>query len=362
MRRFLLFSLGNLLAAALFAQTNYQINSDSTAVPFLRISPDSRAGGMGDGGVASSNDPNAIHWNLSNLAFTKRKCALSVSYTPWLRSLVPDYNLAYISFYAKPDSVSAIGASLRYFSLGRHSFTAPGSGTIGQFRPNEYAVDIGYTRKLSEHFSAGMTARFIQSNLVAPGNFTFDKILGMAFAGDISASWKGDAIGKGTKSIVPSLGLCISNVGSKMWYRDRDSAEFLPTNARLGGGLLFTIAPYHQFTLNGEANRLLVPSPTGINSLKAKLEQITLSSGIEYNYMRTYKFRFGYFHEFESHGDMRYLTTGLGIEYSVFQLDFSYLIPVGSLRNPLENTLRFTLLFNFDAFRQNRTATPRPVS
>ncbi len=351
MKRFLLFSLVNLAVAPLVSQSNYQINSDSTAVPFLRISPDSRAGGMGDGGVACAGDPNAIHWNLANLAFAKRKFAVAVSYTPWMRALVPDCNLAYLGFYVKPDSISAIGVSLRYFSFGQMTTLTPGIGAYGQFRPNEYAADIGYTRKLSEHFAAGISARLIQSNLVGPGVFALSMIKGMACAGDITAAWKGDAIGSEFRNMRPSLGLSISNIGTKMWYRDRDSAEFLPTNARFGGALLFVIAPNHQFTWQGEANKLLVPTTT-VNTTKEKLGQITLSSGIEYIFKQNFKFRGGYFHEFRSHSDNRYMTTGVGIEYSVFQLDFAYLIPVGRVHSAPEETIRFTLLLNFDVLRQ----------
>jgi hypothetical protein len=353
MKRFLLFSLVNLTAAALLAQSGYRINSDSTAVPFLRMAPDGRAGGMGDGGVACASDPHAVHWNLANLAFAKKKFAVAGSYTPWMRALVPDINHAYLALYVKPDSVSAIGASVRYFSLGRVNLTSPIDGG-GAYRPFECAVDVGYTRRLTEHFAAGITMRFIRSNLTGPHpTFTsFDIIKGTAYAGDITAAWKGDALGNERRNMVPSLGVCISNLGTKMWYRDRDSAEFLPANARFGGGMLFVIAPYHQITFHGEANKLIVPTTTTANTLHAKLAQITLSTGIEYVYRQNFKFRSGYFHEFKSHGDNRYITTGAGVAYNVFQFDFAYLIPVGPVGNPLEETVRFTLLFSFDAPRQ----------
>jgi hypothetical protein len=351
MKRFLLFSLVNLIVAGLLAQSTYQINNDSTAVPFLRISPDSRAGGMGDGGVACASDPNAIHWNLSNLAFAKRKFALAISYTPWLRALVPDVNHAYIGFYVKPDSVSAVGASVRYFSLGNLSSNGV-TGTPTQFRPNEFAFDVGYTRMLSQHFSAGITARFIQSNPSGINGIVVRDGGGRACAGDISIAWKGRSHGDAVSYMQPSVGAAITNIGSKMWYEDRDSAEFLPTNARLGAALFLQRLPNHSFTIHSEANKLLVPSPYQVNTVKEKLEQITLSAGIEYAYLSMFKLRGGYFHEFESHGNNRYVTAGLGLEYNVFQLDFSYLFPVSGQRSPLENTLRFTLLFNFDVLRQ----------
>jgi len=332
------------------AQAVYQVNNDSTAVPFLRISPDSRAGGMGDGGAACANDANAVHWNLSNLSFAKKKFGLAISYTPWLRALVPDINHVYLSFFIKPDSVSAFGASMRYFSLGSVSSTSV-VGTPAQFRPNEFAFDLGYTRKLTEHFAAGITVRFIQSNPTGINGIVVRDGGGRACAGDITAAWKGNAAGSENRNVRPSVGLAITNIGTKMWYEDRDSAEFLPTNARFGTALEFILTPIHQFTLHAEANRLLSPAPAYVNTTKEKLEQINLSTGIEYNYLHTFKVRGGYFHEFESHGDNRYFTCGLGIEYTIFQLDFSYLIPVTDQRSPLENTLCFTLLFNFDRLR-----------
>ena len=355
MKRFLLFSLGILLSVLslqVAAQSTYQIGSDSTAVPFLRIAPDARSGAMGDGSVACADDVNAVHWNLANLAFAKKRMSFALSYTPWMRALVPDINHAYLGFYVKPDSVSAIGGSVRYFSLGTITLLDPGMGDVaGQFRPYEYAADVGYTRKLTTHFSVGITARFIKSHLMGPRNFTFDIIKGMACAGDISASWKGKRIGDEAKNMIPSVGFALTNIGTKMWYRDRDSAEYIPSNARLGGALLLTLAPYHQFTLHGEANRLLVPTTTKALSTKEKLEQTTLSAGVEYVYLAMFKFRGGYFHQFESHGNNRYLTTGLGIAYNVFALDFSYLIAVNGERNPLDNTLRFTMLFSFDRIK-----------
>jgi hypothetical protein len=352
MTRFFVFSLGILISVFASAQGNYQINTDSTAVPFLRISPDARAGGMGDGGVACANDVNAMHWNLSNLAFAKKKFSLGISYTPWLRALVPDINLAYVGFYLKPDSVSAIGASMRYFSMGPYTFMGTNGHPVGQFRPNEFALDVGYTRKVTQHFSVGITARFIRSNLAGMNAVGLDFINGMACAGDLSAAWKGDAVGSGSKRVIPQAGFCISNLGPKMWYRDRDSAEFLPMNARFGGGLLIAVTEHHEFALQAEANKLLVPTSSAVLSAKEKLAQIALSSGLEYVYERMFKFRGGYYHEFRPQGNNRYITTGVGIEYSVFQLDFSYLIPVRTLQSPLENTVRFTLLIDFNSLHK----------
>lgn len=357
MKRFTVLLFCSVLTVGLSAQAVYQVNSDSTAVPFLRISPDSRAGGMGDGGVASSMDANAVHWNLANLSFAKKKFGLGISYTPWLRALVPDINHVYMGFYFKPDSVSAVGGSLRYFSLGNISSTSV-IGTPTQFRPNEFAFDLGYTRKLAEHFAVGITVRFIQSNPTGINGIVVRDGGGRACAGDITASWRGNAAGGGQRKVQPSVGLAITNAGTKMWYQDRDSAEFLPTNARLGSALEFTLEQMHQFTLQAEANKLLIPTPASVQTVREKLEQITLSTGAEYVYNHMFKVRGGYFHEFESHGNNRYATVGLGIEYNVFQLDFSYLVPISDQRNPLENTLRFTLLFNFGQTRRQGSLPP----
>lgn len=351
MKRFLFFLLTALLLPFAKAQSVYQPCTDSTAVPFLRITPDARGGAMGDGGVACADDANALHWNLSNLAFAKKKSAAAISYTPWMRALAPGMNLVYAGFYIKPDSVSAIGISARYFSRARMSYVDVFSNITGSYRPKEFAVDLGYTRKLSAHFSAGITTRFIQSNLARPSIVVYDRVTGRACAGDISVAWKGSAIRAGLQHIAPSLGFSLSNIGTKMWYRDSDSAEFLPANARLGGALTVSM-PYHQFTLHTEANRLLVPSLHSVNTTKEKLAQVTLSTGVEYVYLGWFKVRAGYFHEFPAHGNTRYFTTGIGVECRMLQLDCSYLVPVGNVQSPLANTVRFSLLVSFGAFRK----------
>lgn len=347
MKRFSFLLVLIVLSRVTVAQAVYSVNNDSTAVPFLRISPDARAGGMGDGGVACSTDANAVHWNLANLSFAKKKFGMGISYTPWLRALVPDINLVYVGFFVKPDSVSAIGASLRYFSLG-NVVTSGIAGNPTQYRPNEFAFDVGYTRKLADHFAVGLAIRFIQSNPGGINGIVVRDGGGRACAGDITAAWRGSERGNDVRNIRPVVGVAITNIGTKMWYEDRDSAEFLPVNARFGGALEVLLAQHHAITLHGEANKLLTPLPEGIHTLGEKLAQINLSTGAEYCFNHTFKVRGGYFHEFVSHGNNRYVTCGLGIEYNVFQLDFSYLIPVGGQRSPLENTLRFSLLFAFE--------------
>ncbi len=311
---------------------------------------------MGDAGVATSDDANAVHWNLANLAFTQKKSNLAISYTPWLRALIPDVNHAYIAFAVKPDSNSAIGTSVRYFSMGNVT-TGGITGAPTQFKPNEFAFDIGYTRKLSAHFSTGITARFIQSNPSGINGIVVRDGGGRAFSGDISFAYKGSIRGEVFKHKQFSVGAAISNFGTKMWYEDRDSAEFLPTIARIGAAIVFCDLPTHEFTFQVEANKLLVPNPAFVNTLAEKLERISLASGFEYDYNQAFRIRSGYYHEFESHGSNRYVTLGAGIKYNIFELDFSYLIPVNGMRSPLENTLRFTLLFNFDMLKRNTKIT-----
>lgn len=387
------------------AQVDYktiadQLNTITTAVPFLVISPDSRAGGMGDAGVASSTDVNSIHWNPSKLAFADKKMGIGVSYTPWLRALVPDINLAYLSGYYKTKKSGTIGASLRYFSLGDITFTDANGTVIGQFRPNEFAVDVAYATKLSDDFSVGGAVRFVNSNLtggtVVEGSGTH---AGRSVAVDISALYRKDKIKIGDKKGIVGIGLNISNIGSKMSYSDRNgknNSDFIPINLRLGGSLTLQLDDYNSIAFIAEANKLLVPTPpvykhvvdtNGVETNeieydangdpiiqygkdpnrgivegmfgsfndapgggKEELHEINYSVGMEYWYNKLFAIRAGYFYEHPKKGNRQYFTIGAGVKYNVFGLDFAYLIPTKQ-KNPLENTLRFTLTFDFDAFK-----------
>ncbi|HEU4719568.1 MAG TPA: type IX secretion system outer membrane channel protein PorV, partial [Bacteroidia bacterium] len=214
------------------------MNTITTAVPFLMITPDSRAGGMGETGVATTPDVNSIHWNGAKLAFADKKMGLGISYTPWLRALVPDINLAYVSFYAKPDKNSAFGASLRYFSMGNITFTDVSGNTIGQFRPNEFAFDFCYARKLGKFFSASMAGRIIRSNLT--NGITVqgqDTKPGTSGAVDLSAYFHDDEIKVSGKKSVLMAGIAITNIGSKISYSTSVNRDFIPINLRLGSGM-----------------------------------------------------------------------------------------------------------------------------
>jgi len=393
------------------AQTNYktiadQLNTITTAVPFLMISPDSRAGGMGDVGAATSADVNSIHWNPSKLGFADKKMAIGISYTPWLRALVPDINLAYLSGYYKTKKNGTIGASLRYFSLGDITFTDINGTVIGQYRPNEFAFDVAYATKLSDNFSVGGAVRFINSNLTGgidvQGAATH---AGRSFAVDLSALYRKEKVKLGDKKGIVAIGLAISNIGSKMSYSDRNgknNSDFIPINFRLGGSVTLQLDDYNSIAFSADINKLLVPTPpvykhkyndsTGVDEgvaydannepiieagkdpnrgvaegmfgsfndapggSKEELREINYSLGIEYWYNKLFAIRVGYFHEHPLKGNRQFFTLGAGVKDNVIGLDFAYLIPTHQ-RNPLENTLRFTLTFDFDAFKAQNDET-----
>ncbi|MBK7971643.1 MAG: type IX secretion system outer membrane channel protein PorV [Bacteroidetes bacterium] len=362
-----------------------QINTITTAVPFLIISPDARAGGMGDVGVSSSPDANAIHWNPSKLAFVDKKMGFSISYTPWLRKLVPDINLAYVSFYNKLKGDQTIGASLRYFSLGNITFTDNTGAELGQFNPAEFAFDIAYARKLSENFSGGIALRYINSNLT--GGFQVENNAtkaGNSVAADISAYYQTE-MEVSKKDAIFAVGVNISNIGTKISYTETGVKDFIPINLRLGPSLTLKLNEYNDLAFMIDFNKLLVPTPpiynpdsvingeqqilfgknpdvsvaSGIfNSFsdapdggKEELREINIAAGLEYWYDKQFAFRAGYFYEHETKGNRKYFTLGAGLKYNVFGLDFAYLIPTDQ-RNPLENTLRFSLVFDFDSLKK----------
>ncbi|MBA3971916.1 MAG: type IX secretion system outer membrane channel protein PorV [Bacteroidetes bacterium] len=394
-------------AQAQIAKDELQLNTITTAVPFLLITPDSRAGGMGDAGCASLNDVNAIHWNPSKLAFAEKKMGIGISYTPWLRALVGDINLAYVTGFYKTKKRGTFGASLRYFSLGDITFTDINGQTTGQFKPNEFAIDVAYATKLADNFSVGGAVRYINSNLT--GNALVESSqthAGRAVAVDISALYKKDKIKLGDKKAIFAAGINISNIGNKMSYSDRgdkNSDDFIPINMRIGGSLNINLDDYNSISILADINKLLVPTPpiykykvdtngatTGEIDVDAdgnpiiaqgkdpnrgvaegmfgsftdapgggaeELREVNYSIGLEYWYNHLFAVRAGYFYEHPTKGNRQFFTIGAGVRYNVFGLDFAYLIPTQQ-RNPLENTLRFTLTFDFDAFKaQNNEET-----
>jgi hypothetical protein len=363
-----------------------QINTITTAVPFLIISPDARAGGMGDAGVASYADANSIHWNPSKLAFVEKKMGFAVSYTPWLRQLVPDINLAYVAGYAKLKGEQTIGASLRYFSLGSITFTDDVGNETGQFNPSEYAFDVAYARKLSENFSGGIALRYIHSDLT--GGMPVQGIStnpGNSIAADVSATYRNTDLEIGNKDATLAVGLNISNIGSKISYTETGTKDFIPINLRLGPALTLKLNDYNELTFLVDFNKLMVPTPPiysdslsngeqqilygsdpdvsvaegmfksfsdAPDGFSEEMKEINIASGFEYWYDKQFAFRAGYFYEHEDKGNRKYFTLGAGLKYNVFGLDFAYLIPTDQ-RNPLENTLRFTLLFDFNSLKKS---------
>ena len=372
-----------------------QINTITTSVPFLQIAPDTRAGGMGDYGVATTPDPNSIHWNPSKLAFIDKKVGFSVSYTPWLHALVNDISLAYISGYKKLKNDQTIAASLLYFSLGNIDFTNENGDRYTSFNPNEWAVDVAYSRKLGENFSGGLALRYIYSNLtggVSIANGTISTHAGRSVAADLSGYYRKDVTVSEKKSLL-AFGLNISNIGTKISYTDQAQKDFIPTNFRLGSNLKIDLDQYNSIAFGADIYKLLVPTPpvyfknsVGGDSLdannqkvvqfgkdpsninvasalfsswsdapagfKEELKEFTYSIGAEYWYDKQFAIRTGYFHEASTKGNRQFFTIGAGIRYNVFGFDFAYLIPT-TQHNPLENTLRFTLLFDFDGLKSN---------
>jgi hypothetical protein len=370
-------------------------NAITTSVPFLMITPDARTGALGDAGVALPNDLNAIHWNSAKLPFNEKKGAVALSYTPWLRALVPDVSLSYLSVYGKINDRSAIAGSLRYFSLGEIQFTDNFGASLGNFNPNELAVDVAYAQKLSDNFSVGVAFRYIYSNLAGGFNQSQTPINpGTGFAGDITCYYKNDTRVKGYK-VHYGWGIAATNLGSKITYTSSQNANFIPMNLRVGGFGQIEIDKYNALSLLLDLNKLMVPTnpiyATDENGkviydangnpviesgkdpdvpviqgmfqsfsdapggLKEELQEINISTGLEYWYDKQFALRAGYFHENKNKGNRQYMTLGAGIKYNVFGLDFAYLVSFGQ-RNPLDNTLRFTLTFDFDAFKSQKNS------
>ncbi len=376
-------------------------NSISTAVPFLGISPDARAAALGDAGVAMPDDINAMHWNLAKAPFNSKNGAVAISYTPWLRNLVPDISLSYLTAYYKLDKRSAIAGSLRYFSLGQIQFTDNFGASTGNFTPNEFSLDLGYATKLNDKFSLGVAFRYIYSNLAGGFNQSQTPIdAGVSYAGDISAYYRNNTVFKDKASgkkynVNYGFGAVISNIGSKLTYTSAQFENFIPINLRLGGYANVDIDEYNSIALMIDVNKLLVPtnpyylrnSRNTADSLDSRtrkpiitegmdpnvpvvqgmiqsfydapggfseeMSEINISTGLEYWYNKQFALRGGYFHEPPTKGNRQYATFGVGLRYNVFGLDVAYLWPFQQ-RHPLENTLRFTLTFDFDAFVEQK--------
>jgi len=361
-------------------QLDGRTNTINTAVPFLRISPDARAGAMGDVGVATSPDANSIYWNQAKLPFATTRSAISVTYTPWLKELVNDVFLATLAGYYQLDEFQTVSGSLRYFSLGTINFTDINGTPTSDFRPREYALDAGYSRKLSDHFSVAIAARYIYSNL-ASGDVNGQVIKpGTAFSTDLSLFYTKDfEKDDGVKNTL-NLGAAFTNIGTKISYTSSaTNKDFIPTNMGLGTSYTFGLDQMNKIMLALDINKLLVPTPdsngdyrnksviSGIFSsfgdapggMSEELQEVSVSAGGEYSYNDQFFVRTGYFYENKNKGNRKYVTAGIGVKYNMFGLNFSYLVPSGNgiQRNPLSNTLRFSLVFDlgFKADRNEAT-------
>jgi len=378
-------------------------NTLLTAVPFLKIVPDARSGSMGDAGLAISPDANSMHFNASKLAFAEQNFSLSATYTPWLRELgLTDVYLAYLSGYNKLSEDQAIGFSLKFFSLGDINFTDINGNSTGSGRPREFEISGAYARKLGDNLSAAITAKYINSNLASGQQVQgIDITTANAFAADISLTYQTEV---GPNDNEFTFATAISNLGSKVSYTNSsDTKDFLPGNLGIGAAYKLNFDSYNSLTFALDINKLLVPTPqpfklienpgtdtareidnpdfdlTGAENggpdgigdyrqeslfkgilgsftdakggLSEEIKELTYSFGVEYWYNNQFAVRTGYYFENELKGDRQYLTLGVGLKYNVAAINISYLIPTSNRRSPLDNTLRFSFIFDASVFQ-----------
>ena len=377
--RLYILALLTLLALPAAAQKEDFFNPVNTSVTSQTIAPDARSAGMGDVGVATDPDVVSQYWNLAKYPFTISRAGVALNYTPWLRELVNDMDLAYLAGYYRIGDYSAVSASLRYFSLGEVFLgTSDDAMTIN---PYEMSLDVAYSLMLSETFSIGAAVRWIYSDLTY--DYTSDTAPGSAFAADLACYYQ-NYINLGQRECQLGLGLNISNIGSKISFGGDNNSEFIPTNMRLGASLMIPIDEYNRFTIAADANKLLVPtypkqedgestedyqervqknyydvsSISGIfksfgdapGGLKEELQEVQWSVGGEYVYHDKFALRAGYHHESANKGNRKYFTVGAGFKMSVFSLDAGYVIATAK-SNPLDQTLRFSLSFDMDGLK-----------
>lgn len=381
-------------------QNDIQLNTITTALPFLGINADSRSGAMGDAGTALSPNSSSTMWNTAMLNFAESKSEIGVSYTPWLRQLTNDMHLSYLSGFTRVGERHVVGGALRYFSLGEITFTDQGGNYIREFKPNEFELTLSYAFKLAERHSIGINGKFAYSNLtgglVTAGTETKAAIAGIA---DISYAHRNEDINWFGVNGVYSLGVVIANVGNKVAYSANARRDFLPTSLRIGNAYTAKIDKYNSLTVSVDVSKLLVPTPaiyakiddeTTLISGKSndvgviagmiqsfydapgriikdedgnpvanedgtfqvkkgskfgeEMREIMVGSGLEYWYNNIFSVRGGYFYENISKGGRQFFTMGVGFKYNIFSFDFSYLAAM-KRNNPLANTMRFTLRF-----------------
>lgn len=369
LRILLLFCSGFACSLPLLAQPNGTlVGQDSTnriittAVPFLTITPDSRAAAMGDAGVATSADANSAYWNTAKLVRIDNGYGGSASYTPWLGKIINDMYIFYLSGFYKINREQAVGISMKYFDLGEIQFNKGPNpqDLLGRYNPREVAVDVTYSRLLTEDLSIGGSIRYIHSNLTGSGIAgTADSRPGNSLAVDLGIFYTKQLL---SNSSVISLGGALSNLGNKISYSDAESKDFIPANLRIGGAFKTDLDPYNSLTFALDLNKLLVPSPyPGSKSepflsgtfasfsdarggFKEELHEVTVSVGIEYWYNQLFAGRVGYFHEANDKGNRKYLTAGLGLRYNVFGFDMAYVVPTNKRELPTAEQIRITLM------------------
>ena len=371
MKKFFLILIAILSLSNTYAQD--EPNPITTAAPFLMIAPDARSGGMGDIGVATSPDANSQHFNPAKFAFAESQYSIGVNYTPWLRNLTNDVFVSSLTFSNKIDERSAWATSLKFFSLGTIDLTDSGGNTIGSENPNELSLDGSYSLKLNETFSMAVGIRYIRSDFALRVENSDLKTVN-TFAVDIAGYYQTEEKNYGDFNGRWRGGFNISNIGRKVSLSDSGRESFIPTNLRLGGGFDFILDDLNTITANLEFNKLLVPTPpiiedgviidgkdddvgfvAGIfqsfgdapNGFSEELKEFTWALGAEYMYDQTFAFRAGYFNESDLKGARKFFTLGAGFSFKSTRLDMSYLINSTDINNPLENTLRFSLTFNF---------------
>jgi hypothetical protein len=390
MNKIVFIAIGLIASISMYAQTERAI---TTGVPFLLIAADARAAAMGDNGVASSPDAYSQQYNPAKYAFSVKKQGFAVSYTPYLTALVNDISLGQLNYFNRINERSAIGTSLRYFSLGEIQLTDETGNPLQVVKPNELALDLSYSLQLSEKFSMGIAGRYIRSNLKIPSQNN-DASSANTFAVDVAGYYQSEEIAYNDFNGRWRGGFDFQNLGPKLNYDKTvgdTNSNFLPSNLRAGGGFDFILDEYNKISTNVEFTKLLVPTPqnpdlngdgvvtaterqtantdyqsigwtSGIfksfgdapDGFSEEIKEFTYALGAEYWYQDSFAFRAGYFHESEQKGKRKYFTLGAGFKYNVVTLDVSYLFSASKVPNPLENTLRFSLTFNFgDDYEQN---------
>lgn len=337
----------------------------TTGVPFLAITPDARAAGMGEVGAATSADANSAYWNSAKLAFIDQNYGASASYTPWLGKIINDMYIFYLSGFYKINREQTVAASMKYFDLGEIQFRDINAVDQGRFNPREYAFDVTYSRLLTEHFSLGGALRYIHSNLTgALTNGNVDARPGNSVAVDLGVFYTKPML---TKNSNLSFGASITNLGSKISYSDATRKDFIPVNLRLGGAFKTELDPYNSLTFGLDFNKLMVPSnkpapgqtsPSLLGGIfgsftdasggfKEEVHEIMISSGMEYWYKNTFSGRLGYFLEAQDKGNRKYMTAGIGLRKDNWGLDVAYLVPTNKRENALAETIRFTIHITF---------------